>query len=65
MTILLDYDILNIVEVMIFGYHFELFLGGEDMYSLENVTADEKQLGFCLTDCSPSEGCNPDDWDDD
>lgn len=31
------------------------------MYTLENVTVDENETGFCLTDCSPSEGCNPDD----
>lgn len=31
------------------------------MFSLEIVTYDETQLGFCLTDCGPSEGCNPDD----
>lgn len=31
------------------------------MFTLENVTEDVKDLSFCLTDCSPSEGCNPDD----
>ena len=35
--------------------------GGENMYNLDKVTTDEIEIGFCLTDCGPSEGCNPDD----
>lgn len=34
------------------------------MFSLINVTSDEYRRDFCLTDCGPSEGCNPDDDDD-
>ena len=32
------------------------------MYTLEIVTDIQNESGFCLTDCGPSEGCNPDDW---
>lgn len=31
------------------------------MYTLEIVTDIQNESGFCLTDCGPSEGCNPDD----
>ena len=31
------------------------------MFTLEKVTSSIPEVGFCLTDCSPSEGCNPDD----
>lgn len=31
------------------------------MYTLEVVTDLQEDLGFCLTDCGPSEGCTPDD----
>lgn len=32
------------------------------MYTLDLVSEEIKDLGFCLTDCGPSEGCNPDDY---
>ena len=36
--------------------------GGIEMPTLENVTAEKSRItDFCLTDCGPSEGCNPDD----
>lgn len=34
------------------------------MPTLEKVTDLKKMNEFCLTDCGPSEGCNPDDNDD-
>lgn len=34
------------------------------MPTLEKVTNIIKGHEFCLTDCGPSEGCNPDDRDD-
>lgn len=40
---------------------FILRKGGVRMPTLENVTASKEILEFCLTDCGPSEGCNPDD----
>lgn len=33
------------------------------MFTLENVTNEDRKLEFCLTDCGPSEGCSPDDDD--
>lgn len=35
--------------------------GGIEMPTLENVTAEKNVPDFCLTDCGPSDGCNPDD----
>ena len=36
---------------------------GEHMLTLECVSnKDLKIRTFCLTDCGPSEGCNPDDY---
>lgn len=32
------------------------------MPTLEKVTDLKKVNEFCLTDCGPSEGCNPDDF---
>lgn len=32
------------------------------MPTLEKVTNIEMQSSFCLTDCGPSDGCNPDDF---
>lgn len=29
--------------------------------TLENVTEVKTKKQFCLTDCEPSDGCNPDD----
>lgn len=34
------------------------------MPTLVNVSEDDTNPEFCLTDCGPSEGCNPDDADD-
>lgn len=31
--------------------------------TLENVTILSLKNSFCLTDCGPSDGCNPDDRD--
>lgn len=31
------------------------------MFTLINVTEEKYKRNFCLTDCGPSEGCNPDD----
>lgn len=31
------------------------------MFTLINVTEEKYKLNFCLTDCTPSEGCSPDD----
>lgn len=31
------------------------------MFTLEPVSSSIPETNFCLTDCSPSEGCNPDD----
>ncbi|CED94047.1 Hypothetical protein CRIB_1439 [Romboutsia ilealis] len=31
------------------------------MPTLEKVTHEEDKRDFCLTDCGPSDGCNPDD----
>jgi hypothetical protein len=31
------------------------------MATLEKVTDNEMKSSFCLTDCGPSDGCNPDD----
>ena len=35
------------------------------MPTLQKVTDILKGHEFCLTDCGPSDGCNPDDSDDD
>lgn len=32
------------------------------MPTLEKVTDKEMKSSFCLTDCGPSDGCNPDDF---
>lgn len=32
------------------------------MPTLEKVTEFKSIYDFCLTDCGPSEGCNPDDY---
>lgn len=32
------------------------------MPTLEKVTCEEEKRDFCLTDCGPSDGCNPDDY---
>lgn len=34
------------------------------MPTLELVTENKLKNDFCLTDCGPSDGCNPDDQDD-
>ena len=31
------------------------------MYSLNLVSVKSSGFSFCLTDCGPSDGCNPDD----
>ena len=33
----------------------------DNMPTLEKVTYLSSTRDFCLTDCGPSEGCNPDD----
>ena len=33
------------------------------MFNLENVTGPNRVVAYCLTDCGPASGCNPDDDD--
>lgn len=35
--------------------------GGVNMPTIEKVTYLQQNEDFCLTDCGPSDGCNPDD----